>query len=55
MPIPGARRVSHLEENAAAADIELDADARAAITAALPPSDVVGQRYNDAQLAMVNL
>ena len=55
VPIPGARRVSHLEENAAAADIELDADARAAITAALPPSDVVGQRYNDAQLAMVNL
>ncbi|MEE9927219.1 aldo/keto reductase [Microvirgula aerodenitrificans] len=55
VPIPGARRVSHLEENAAAADIELDADARAAITAALPPSSVVGQRYNDVQLTMVNL
>ncbi|MET9628684.1 aldo/keto reductase [Lentzea sp. NPDC006480] len=45
VPIPGTKRVSYLEENAAAADIELTADQLAEIEAALPPGAAAGLRY----------
>jgi aryl-alcohol dehydrogenase-like predicted oxidoreductase len=47
VPIPGTKRVSYLEENAAAVDVELDdADLRA-LEEAVPRGAVVGDRYGD--------
>ena len=45
VPIPGTRRIDRLEENVAATQIELSADDLATIEAALPASEVVGERY----------
>ncbi len=53
VPIPGTTRVAHLEENAAAADLVLDAgDLKEidSILAALPAS---GARYNEMMMKMV--
>ncbi|HEX8715233.1 MAG TPA: aldo/keto reductase [Solirubrobacteraceae bacterium] len=53
VPIPGTKRVAYLEENLAAADVELsDADVEA-IAAALPPA--AGERYPEAVMRSVNL
>jgi aryl-alcohol dehydrogenase-like predicted oxidoreductase len=43
-PIPGTKRVSRLEENAGAADLTLNADQLARLTAIAPPA---GDRYPD--------
>ena len=52
VPIPGTKRRSYLEQNAAAVDIELtDADL-AQIDAELP--EVRGERYDEAGMAAVN-
>ena len=53
MPIPGTKRRSYLEENAAAAEVELSEDDLARIDAELPP--VSGARYDEAGMASVNL
>jgi len=45
VPIPGTTKLSRLEENVGAADIELTADDLAAIEAALAQIQVVGDRY----------
>ena len=45
VPIPGTRKLERLEENIAAADIELSADDLAAIDAAFPAGEVLGGRY----------
>jgi aryl-alcohol dehydrogenase-like predicted oxidoreductase len=45
IPIPGTKRISYLEENAAAADIRLDERQLAALDAALPPGAAAGLRY----------
>ena len=55
VPIPGARKVAHLEQNAAAADIALTPDEAARLGATLDPAKVQGKRYTDASLAMTNL
>lgn len=55
VPIPGARKVAHLEQNAAAADIALTPDEVATLGAALDPAKVRGKRYTHASLAMTNL
>src|SRR5436189_2049911 len=47
VPIPGSRRIPHLEENAAAVDIELSADDLARIDAAAPAGVAAGERYPD--------
>jgi aryl-alcohol dehydrogenase-like predicted oxidoreductase len=47
VPIPGTKRVRYLEENVAAASVDLDAEARAALEAAIPREAVVGERYPD--------
>ncbi len=53
VPIPGTKRVAYLEENLAAAEIELsDADAEA-IAAALPAA--AGTRYPEAIMGQVNI
>jgi aryl-alcohol dehydrogenase-like predicted oxidoreductase len=53
VPIPGTKRRSYLEENAAAADVELADDVLARIDAELPA--VSGERYDEAGMASVNL
>lgn len=45
VPIPGTKRRSHLEENVAAADLELSVDDLAKIEAASPPEGVAGDRF----------
>ncbi|RAS68948.1 aryl-alcohol dehydrogenase-like predicted oxidoreductase [Lentzea atacamensis] len=47
VPIPGTKRIKYLEENVAAAALELSADDLAAIEAAVPASAVAGERYPD--------
>ncbi|MDQ0563075.1 aryl-alcohol dehydrogenase-like predicted oxidoreductase [Rhizobium mesoamericanum] len=55
VPIPGARKIHHLEQNAAAADIVLDAYELTEINEAIPLDQIAGKRYSDASLAMTNL
>ncbi len=54
VPIPGARKLDHLEQNAAAAGIDLSADELAMLGEAVSPSRVAGKRYSDASLALTN-
>jgi aryl-alcohol dehydrogenase-like predicted oxidoreductase len=53
VPIPGTKRVSYLEENLAAADIELSDDDVRQIAEALP--EAAGDRYPEAVMRSVNL
>ncbi|EJT03109.1 aldo/keto reductase [Rhizobium sp. CCGE 510] len=55
VPIPGARKLHHLEQNAAAADIVLSAAELEELGRAIPAGQVAGKRYSDASLAMTNL
>lgn len=45
VPIPGTRRIAHLEANWAANDLVLDDDAVAQLEAAYTPGSTVGERY----------
>jgi aryl-alcohol dehydrogenase-like predicted oxidoreductase len=54
VPIPGTRRVRRLEENAAAADVKLGADALAAIDAIFPAGAAAGDRYDAGAMRLVN-
>ncbi len=54
VPIPGARKIRHLEQNTAAAQIALSQAEVAAIGDALSPEKVVGKRYTEEMLALVN-
>jgi aryl-alcohol dehydrogenase-like predicted oxidoreductase len=47
VPIPGTKRVRYLEQNAAAADVELTADELERLDAAFPPGVAAGERYAD--------
>ncbi|MCW2618640.1 MAG: oxydo-reductase, aldo/keto reductase family [Modestobacter sp.] len=47
VPIPGTKRVKYLEENAAAADIELTDDDLRALDEAAPKGATAGDRYPD--------
>ncbi|GAT70849.1 aldo/keto reductase [Planomonospora sphaerica] len=47
VPIPGTKRLRYLEENAAAAGIELAAGQVAALESAVPAEAVLGDRYPD--------
>jgi aryl-alcohol dehydrogenase-like predicted oxidoreductase len=53
VPIPGTKQRRYLEENAAAADIELTDDDLARIDAELPKA--AGERYDEAGMSGVNL
>jgi len=53
VPIPGTKRRTHLEENAAAADIDLSDEDLARIDEELP--EVSGERYEETGMAAVNL
>ncbi|WP_456845817.1 aldo/keto reductase [Cellulomonas sp. P5_C6] len=55
VPIPGTRRLSRLEENLGAADLELTAADLAEIASAADRIGVHGNRYNEAGMRMVGL
>ncbi len=53
VPIPGTKRRSYLEQNAAAVDVELTADDLERIDAELPATS--GERYDEAGMKAINL
>jgi aryl-alcohol dehydrogenase-like predicted oxidoreductase len=53
VPIPGTKHVRYLEENAAAADIELTPEQLAALDEAIPVGAAAGDRYPAATMANV--
>ncbi|MFI7385704.1 aldo/keto reductase [Streptomyces sp. NPDC049813] len=53
VPIPGTRRRKYLEENVAAATLELSAEDLAEIDAAAPAGTVAGARYDDGSMRFV--
>jgi aryl-alcohol dehydrogenase-like predicted oxidoreductase len=55
VPIPGTKRRTYLEENAAAIDVRLTPEDLRRIDAAMPPGAVSGERYPEAMMAWVNL
>jgi aryl-alcohol dehydrogenase-like predicted oxidoreductase len=54
VPIPGTKRRKYLEENVAAASIQLDAAQMKALDDALAPGKVSGKRYADAVFATID-
>lgn len=54
VPIPGARKIAHLEQNVAATEIALSTAELSAIAEATAPERIVGKRYTDAALALVD-
>jgi aryl-alcohol dehydrogenase-like predicted oxidoreductase len=54
VPIPGTKRVRYLEENVAAADVELSPQTVQALSAAVPAGATAGERYGPQSLATVN-
>jgi aryl-alcohol dehydrogenase-like predicted oxidoreductase len=54
-PIPGTKRKEYLEENAAAADIELTAEQVETLEEIFPPGAVAGERYPAEGMASVEL
>jgi aryl-alcohol dehydrogenase-like predicted oxidoreductase len=52
-PIPGTKHVGYLEENAAAADIELSGDDLRALDDLFPPGVAAGERYAEAGMRSV--
>jgi aryl-alcohol dehydrogenase-like predicted oxidoreductase len=54
VPIPGTRKIEHLEANAAAAGIELSAAEVAQLDAACPPGAAQGTRYPAGAMAKLN-
>lgn len=55
LPIPGCKRVRHLELNVAAAGMELADDEIEELNDSIPPDFVTGNRYPDAQMWTVDL
>lgn len=55
VPIPGTKRRVYLEENVAAAAIQLTAAELAALDAVMPPGAASGARYPDTSMKLVNL
>jgi aryl-alcohol dehydrogenase-like predicted oxidoreductase len=47
VPIPGTKRRTYLEQNAAAADVELTDDELSELDEAFPPGAAAGPRYAD--------
>jgi aryl-alcohol dehydrogenase-like predicted oxidoreductase len=54
VPIIGARTRERLSETLGAADVALTSEQLAAIEAAMPPAQVAGTRYAEAQMAMLD-
>jgi aryl-alcohol dehydrogenase-like predicted oxidoreductase len=54
VPIPGTKRRKYLEENVAAARIQLDGAQMKVLDEALAPGKVSGKRYNDARMTTID-
>jgi aryl-alcohol dehydrogenase-like predicted oxidoreductase len=54
IPIPGTKRRTYLEENAAAASLRLTRDEVVELEAAVPQSEVVGDRYGPANMKAID-
>ncbi|HLJ49966.1 MAG TPA: aldo/keto reductase [Bryobacteraceae bacterium] len=54
IPIPGTKRRTYLEENAAAVQIKLTPAEVAELEAAVPMSEVVGERYTPASMQVID-
>jgi aryl-alcohol dehydrogenase-like predicted oxidoreductase len=54
VPIPGTKRRAYLEENIAAASLDLGAADISRLDAALPPGAATGARYGERQMALVD-
>jgi aryl-alcohol dehydrogenase-like predicted oxidoreductase len=54
VPIPGTKRRDYLEENERAADIKLTASQMAELDAAIPKSEIAGERYAAANMANID-
>ena len=54
VPIPGTKRRKYLEENAAAAEIELSPSEVAELEAAVPETEIVGNRYPAAGMKAID-
>lgn len=54
VPIPGARKINHLEDNVGAAAVELSKDDLGEIAEALPVNKVLGARYSEKAMSQVN-
>jgi aryl-alcohol dehydrogenase-like predicted oxidoreductase len=54
VPIPGARKIAHLEQNVAAADIALSPDELKTLGDMLAPEKFAGKRYGDAAMSLTN-
>ena len=54
VPIPGTRRIRHLEENLAAADIRLTDAELEQISQAVPPGAAAGERYPEEGMKGLN-
>jgi len=54
VPIPGTKRRKYLEENVAAADLQLSRSDLARIEAAVPKGTATGERYSPASQALVD-
>lgn len=50
VPVPGTKRRTYLEENVAAGDISLPADALVRLDAAFPTGVAAGERHNERML-----
>jgi aryl-alcohol dehydrogenase-like predicted oxidoreductase len=55
IPIPGTKRVQHLEDNASAAGVTLDANDLREIDAAFPPGAAAGTRYAAGQMSSLRI
>ena len=55
VPIPGAKRRDHLEQNAGAVDLELSAEDVTRLDDAIPPGTTAGTRYPAGGMKRVNI
>jgi aryl-alcohol dehydrogenase-like predicted oxidoreductase len=55
VPIPGARKVHHLEDNAKATNVALSIDELERLNTLFDSEKIAGKRYTDASLAMTGL
>lgn len=55
IPIPGTRRLKYLEENIAAADINLLSSEIEQLSSLVPPEAVAGTRYDEQGMARVGI
>jgi aryl-alcohol dehydrogenase-like predicted oxidoreductase len=54
VPIPGTKRPGRVEENVAASELHLSEEDVATLDQAVPAEAVVGGRYRDAEMALIN-